>query len=208
MKSSTKTLLKSVIALSVISVVCVALLAVANAFIPKYKPKLDLATVTLINGIVPSGVDEKTALDEGYFEMLDLDDKKLADFNKENRADANNAVLAVYKTVKGENEGVYIVEAQGQGYAGAIIMLTAVNADGTIFGIELKSESENSPGTDGIFVKSHFDAFKEYVKGKTQLSDADINASTGATSMYSIGGVVKAANLSVKAVEAVVGGSL
>ena len=151
MKAQTKSLIKSVVALSVISVVCVALLAVANAFIPKYKPTLDIKTATLINGIV---------------------------------------------------------EAQGQGYAGAIIMLTAVGEDGTIFGVELKSESENSPGTNGIFTEPYFKAFQEYVKGKTVLVDKDINAETKATSMYSIGGVVKAVNLSVKAAEAVKGGSL
>ena len=208
MKAQTKSLIKSVVALSVISVVCVALLAVANAFIPKYKPTLDIKTATLINGIVPSGTGADTAFAEGYFEMLELDEKKLADFNKSNRSDANNAVLAVYKAVKGENEGVYIVEAQGQGYAGAIIMLTAVGEDGTIFGVELKSESENSPGTNGIFTEPYFKAFQEYVKGKTVLVDKDINAETKATSMYSIGGVVKAVNLSVKAAEAVKGGSL
>ena len=210
MKNSTKNTLRCVIALSVISVVCVALLAVANRFLPKYKPSLDLNTVTLINGIVPSGVDDKTALDEGYYEMLVLDDKKLADFNKNNRAEANNAVLAVYRAVKGDNAGAYIVEAQAQGYAGndPIVMLTAIDEDGAIISVVTKKQTENSPGTNGIFEEKQFALLVEYVKGKTSIDGSGLSASTGATSSYSVGGVANAIGISLKVIPEVKGGSL
>ena len=210
MKNSVKNTLRCVLVLSVISVVCVALLAVANRFLPKYKPSLDLNTVTLINGMLPSGADAQTALDEGYYEMLALDEKKLADFNKSKRAEANNAVLAVYKAVKGDSVGAYIVEAQAQGYAGndPIVMLTAIDESGAIISVVTKKQTENSPGTNGIFEDKHFALLVEYVKGKTDIDSAGISASTGATSGYSIGGVANAISISLKVIPEVKGGKL
>ena len=205
MKNSVKNTLRCVLVLSVISVVCVALLAVANRFLPKYKPSLDLNTVTLINGMIPSGADAQTALDEGYYEML-----ALADFNKSKRAEANNAVLAVYKAVKGDSVGAYIVEAQAQGYAGndPIVMLTAIDESGAIISVVTKKQTENSPGTNGIFEDKHFALLVEYVKGKTDIDSAGISASTGATSGYSIGGVANAISISLKVIPEVKGGKL
>ncbi len=200
MKNSAKSTLKSVAAMSVISVVCVAILAFGNAFIPKYKPTLDLRTATMINEMLPTGLSSQSAFDEGYFEMLDLNEKKLAAFNKSNRAEPNNKVLAVYKVVKGEYSGYIVVEAQGQGYSGnaPISLLTAFDASAAVYDVTLKSQNENSPGTNGIFLKENFDRFREFVKGKTDVDAGSITAETGATSVYSVKGVANTVKISMK----------
>lgn len=210
MKSATKNTIKSVIVLSVVSVVCVALLAVGNAFIPKYKPTLDLKTTELLNEICPSGVDDRTAFDEGYFALAEADEDSLAAFNKASRAEANNSVLAVYKAVKGENTGMLIVEAQAQGWSGndPIILLTAIDESGAVFALTVKQQRENSPGSESIFTEENLEELKAYVKGKTQITASDIKASTGATSAYSIGGVINAVDISLKAAEGIKNGEL
>ncbi len=200
MKNSTKSTLKSVLAMSVISVVCVAVLAFGNAFIPKYKPTLDLKTATMINELLPTGLDAQTAFDNGYFEMLELDEKKLAEFNKSNRAEPNNKVLAVYKVVKGDYSGYTVVEAQGQGYSlnDPISLLTAFDEGAAVFDVKVKSQRENSPGTDGIFLDKNFDNFRKFIKGKTDVGAGDIEATTGATSKYSIKGVANTVKISMQ----------
>lgn len=210
MKNSTKNTLKSVAALSAIAVICVALLAIANACIPKYRPKLDLATVELIKEVYSYDVGAQEALDGKYFSMGVIAEKVLADFNKENRAEANNAVLAVYKALKGDNVGALIVEAQAQGYSGnePIKLLTAIGKDGKILAVTLKSQNENSPGSKPIYEKAYFDKFASWAVGKASVSAADITASTGATSSYSIGGVANATKISLKIANEIIGGKL
>lgn len=207
MTNSLKSTLKSVVALTVIAVVCVALLAVANAFIPKYKPTLDAATAALINQVSPTGVNDNEAFIGGYFEMYEIDDKELSDFNRANGAEANNKVLAVYKAIKGNNANTYIVEAQAQGYSGnePIHMMTSFKTDNTVLSTAVKSQNENSPGSKSIFDEAYLKKLISYVSGKTTLSAEEVMASTGATSKYSVNGVVNAVNISQKMVAAIGG---
>ena len=108
------------------------------------------------------------------------------------------------------NAGAYIVEAQAQGYAGndPIVMLTAIDEDGAIISVVTKKQTENSPGTNGIFEEKQFALLVEYVKGKTSIDGSGISASTGATSSYSVGGVANAIGISLKVIPEVKGGSL
>lgn len=207
MTNTVKNTLKSVIALSVVAVVCVALLAVANAFIPKYKPTLDANTAALINKVSPTGVSDNEAFIGGYFEMYDISDSALNDFNKANGAEVNNKVLAVYSIVKGNNKGTYAVEAQAQGYSGndPIILITSFNRDNSIMSTTVKSQNENSPGSAGIFTDRYFNALITLINGKTSISTDEVMASTGATSRYSINGVVNALNISQKMVSSMDG---
>lgn len=202
MSNTMKSTLKSVAALTAVAVVCVALLAVANAFIPKYKPTLDAATAALINKISPTGVGDADAYIGGYFEMYALDKKELADFNKANGEESNNKVLAVYSIVKGNHKGTYAVEAQAQGYSGnePIIMLTSFHANGTVMSTTVKSQNENSPGQASIFDEDYFKKLVDYVAGKNLMSSDEIITSTGATTKYSVNGVVNAINISHKMV--------
>ena len=213
-KVAKKNTIMSVVVMSIISVVCVALLAVCNAFIPKFVPTLDLAAATLINSICPSGVDDQTALNEGYFVIGSIDDKKLAAFNKENRVAPKNELSAVYKVVKGDYKGTLVIQSQAKGYADdPIVLMTAIGDDGAILAMTLVSEGENSPGTQSIFSGKEFnpdmvDALMEYIKGKTEVTSSEIIAATGATSKYSVTGVVNALNMAVISAKAIQDGSL
>ena len=75
MQQSTKNLLKSIVVLSIIALVCVAILSLANVFL-KTEISLDKATVKFLNEKFATteqtftGVDSDTAYNEDYFVML------------------------------------------------------------------------------------------------------------------------------------------
>lgn len=200
MKNSAKSTIKCVITLSLISVICVAVLALGNAFIPKYKPTLDAATAELINGIVDTGVGAETALEDGYFEMLQIDDKKLEEFNKANRVNSDNKLLAVYKVVKGADAGCFVTETQAKAYNDAVIILTAFDKSGNVKNLAVKSHSDDL--LDGsIFKKEMIAKLVEYAKTVKTFDTVSLNAATGATTKGSTLGVANALNIAVKAAE-------
>lgn len=197
MTKATKDTIKAVIVLFVIALVCVALLAVANVFL-KTVPTLDSATASKINTIAPSGVDDATAFSEGYFKLYSEEELASAGFdlkafNKE-KGNATNKVTAVYRVVKGQNAGTFIVESTGKGYYD-ITMLTAFDEEGKISGVIAKTQTEDK-FSGQIFNEDKFELFKQSVIGKSELpSDSELNAVTGATTMSSMRGLRQAVTI-------------
>ena len=202
MTTGTKNILKCIGVLAVISLICVALLSVANVFLI-VKPTLDLKTAGMINEMCPTGVDAQTAFDEGYFMIYD-DDTLYAEthfdlktFNKENGT-AKNKVLAVYRIVKGEKAGCLIVESTGQGYKGTINILTAFDLYGNVVGAKVKSHMEDAGSFKQILTDEYFTKLVDGIKGTNIAPSTDDILSTGATTKSSVRGVQQALSISVK----------
>lgn len=152
--------LKAVAVLTVISIVCVGLLAVCNMFFPKYKPTLDDATLSAINAICPTGATDAEAKEGGLIVMLDEEETGSLDaFNKANKK-SKATVLAVYAEPKGDNSGAHVFECSSAGRDGDVVILVAYK-DGKVIGASVKKQGEsyfnklpdglldNAVGTDG-----------------------------------------------------------
>lgn len=197
MTKSMRNTLKSVAVMAVISAVAVALLALANAFFPAYKATLDAETADLIAGLVGLDVSGEEAISGGYIEMEETDEDTLAAFNDANGVDSSNKVLAAYRIAKGDAAGMHVVESQAQGYGGnpVIIVLTSFDSDNRIGSVAVKQQRENPVGSNNIFTDGYFEAFLEYVQGKTAVSSGEITSTTGATNTASINGLANAVNI-------------
>lgn len=186
-----KVTLKSVLVLALIALFSVTILVLANAFFPKYVPKLDMDTVKIINKLAPSGVDDTTALNDKYFGIVDLKAKKidLDAFNKENKA-GGKEILAVYQALKGNSKDSYIVESQADGYVGKIVTVTAYSKDGKIMKVTVKSHSESYWDK----INANIETYLDKLIGKSgNLAPSDLASSTGAT--YSITGIANSVTI-------------
>ncbi|MCH5160994.1 MAG: hypothetical protein J1G04_03085 [Clostridiales bacterium] len=190
MTKSVLNAMKAVAVLVGISVVCVGVLAVCNMFFPKYTPKLDRTTASLINGICPTGEDDDKAFDNGYIVMLyESDyDVDLSDFNKANKS-ARAEILAVYCEVKGDNSGAYIIESKAAGRDSDIFLLVAYR-DGKIVGAAVKKQNES------YFAKLPDDLLDNVAGMNGDVDLVGIVGKTGAT--VSLTAINRALNLSDK----------
>ncbi len=173
MRKATKDTLLSVIVLAAITLVCVAALALANEFM-KYEAKLDADMAKNLYAVCPTG--EATDVDAiSYFEIVEMDDE-IEDFNKKHGT-ATTKIVAVYRAIKGNNEGRYIIQAQSEGYGGTVMMLTSYDVEGRI----MKSSCIAHDA------ESHWNKLDGYtgfdiLTGKSGSVEAnDIAAITGAT---------------------------
>ena len=210
MTKSMRNTLKSVAVMAIISAVAVALLALANAFFPAYKATLDAETADLIAGLVGLDVSGEEAISGGYIEMEETDEDTLAAFNDANGVDSSNKVLAAYRIAKGDAAGMHVVESQAQGYGGnpVIIVLTSFDSDNRIGSVAVKQQRENPVGPNNIFTDGYFEAFLEYVQGKTAVSSGEITSTTGATNTASINGLANAVNIAALYAAETYGGGL
>jgi len=189
MTNATKNTLKSVIVLSIISIVCVALLAIANNVFPKpdTSAKLDSKTISLLNGICQS---------ESYEIVYSTDDQIISDYNTK-KGTKYKYINAIYRATGDTNYGKLIVESIGNGYQnGTVTVLVAYNSDKSIMGIELKSydSAKNNYMKDKL-VKNNVlkGIFASLVGSIGNVGKADnISAKTGATN--SLNGVATAIN--------------
>lgn len=198
MKKTTKDMIKAVVVLFTITLVCVGLLAVANEFL-KYEPTLDAATAAKLNAVAPSGVDDETAYNDGYFKLFTDDELDKVwtrtDFNKGKQS----TISAVYLAVKGDGAGKIIIESVAKGYSNDITMLTAFDSDGSVSGVMAKSQTEDA-FSGQIFNDTLFDSFRAYIIGKNSpITSGGIEAATGATTKKSINGLVNAVNVAIEA---------
>ena len=190
MKAGTKNIVKCVVVLAIISLICVALLSVANVFLVVV-PTLDLKTASMINKLSPTGVDDNTAFNEGYFKIYSDEDLQaetnfnLKEFNK-TYGTAKNKVTAVYRVIKGPTAGVLVVESTGQGYKGTISILTAFDLYGNIIGAEVKSHMEDAGSFKQILTEEYFTKLVESVKGTSIEPTTETILSTGATTKSSV----------------------
>ncbi len=189
-----KNTLKCVLALGVIAIVCVALLAVANKFL-KVEVVLDKATAKLINQIAPTGVSDDEAYGGGHIKMVNLADgdysiKSLDEFNKKG---SNNQVLALYTSTHAETGNVTrVVEAQGKGRDGVIVMLVAYDAENKVSALVVKSQMESywSHITDieKVYAAYIGTSYSE------QITSSQVAAVSGATVKVTLGGMTDAVN--------------
>ena len=198
-----KNAFKCVLVLGVITVVCVALLALANKFLA-VEITLDKATAGIINQMVPTGVDDDTAFGEGYVKLVDLSKggynyKSVDDYNKKG---SNKKVRALYTSYNVESgKTSYIVEAEAKGRDAAIVMLVAYDEEKTIVKVHVKSQSESYWDK----IEAQKGLLDEFIGLSGTVKNEQIATNTGATS--SLGGIVGAVNTangfiaSLKAVE-------
>lgn len=197
MKKTTADALKSVLVMFVIGFICVALLAVANEYL-KYEAVLDDKMAKELYVVCPTGEQtDANALE--YFETVSADDliKKV---NKDHKKDTVSTaagkvkmgqVIAVYRAVKGENAGAYIVQAQADCSYGTVIMLTSYDGNGKI--IKTKCYSQTQSYWDAKIAGKH-DGFENLSGKDGVINGDDVAVSTGAT--YSVGTVAAAVTIS------------
>ena len=198
-----KQTLKSIAVLCAIAFVCVAILAVANTYLKK-EITLDKQTCAILNSICPSGVEDETAYNDGYFVMLTnaqlsegANGYSIADYKKS----ANNLVQAIYYARKGNSEGKFIIEVKSAGYY-EMTLLIAFETDGNdfqIFAVAPKDVREDN-NFKQVFNPEYFEKFVDYVKGKNVgASEDEIKIATGATTKNSIRGLSEGLSLAVEA---------
>ena len=187
MKKTVKDTIMSVVVLFAIAFVCVALLSIANEYL-KYEAKLDEKMAKSLYAVCPTGEEsDDDALE--YFEILKIDEQ-IESVNKAHGSPTTK-VIAVYRAVKGVNEGSYIVQASSQGNDGEVIMLTSYDKDGKIIKTTCYSQTESYWS---LKIEGKYDGF-EMLEGKEgEIKSDDIGVATGATN--SLSAVARAVTLS------------
>ncbi len=201
MTQTVKNSLKAALVLIVIAVVAVTALMLANAFFPKYQPKLDLAKVTQLQTVAAAGVEDQAALDGGYYRIFSseakTDEFDIVKFNKDYKgSNDNNKVLAVYSVEKGDNAGQFITETKTTGFGTQIqIILTSFDAAGKILKVNVIEF------TNGDYYAGEYANLSAKLGGKDSIELSDVKSS-GATD--SSNGVLKNIDMSLKAVKAII----
>ena len=192
MKKTTIDTIKSVLVLTIISFVCVGLLAVCNEFM-KYTPTLDGEMATWLYKVCPTGeATDENALD--YFEILNIDGQIKA-VNSANKS--TGKVLAVFKAKSGPNAGRYIIQAQAKGNDGDVIMLTAFDDQNKIMKTICYSQTES------YWSKVDQSWFDNLIGLGGSVTSGDIQASSGATKTLTA--VAKAVTVSCAMVNEITG---
>lgn len=186
--------LKCVLVLTVISVVCVALLAVANKFM-RVGATLDQATVSLINKIAPTGASDSQAMSGGRIKMVDLseenyDIKSIDDYNKK-YGTTTKKVRALYASKAADGTVTLVVEAEGKGYVDAIVMLIAYDSDGKVSALVTKSQSESYWN----HIKNVDDLYAAFVGSSGTVNGKDIASVTHVTVSHTLGGMSDAVSI-------------
>ena len=162
---------------------------------------LILLVITSVAGLILGGVNsmtadiiEERALEESmeaieaFFPETDgaglVDDADVLDYD---------LVDEVYEVRQGDNVIGYTIKTVPNGYDGAIEILTGINMDGEITGIEILSQTE----TPGLGDRITTDDFKNQFVGQSSDSEVDVDVLSGATvsSNAVINGVNAASNV-------------
>ena len=191
MSRTVKNALISAGVLVVIAVISVTCLMLANAFLPKYTPTLDMKKIGQLQQVAPSGATDADALSGEYYSIVGSDKFDLSKFNSDNRS--TGEVLAVYRVEKGENAGVYVTETKTVGYGSQnTVLLTAYNNDATVKGLIKLRDDGDYLLTDG----AQYEALRKAVIGKKVMTSDEIKMATGATAKSSMSGIEKNLRLS------------
>ncbi len=177
--------------LVIIAVVSVTCLMLANAFLPKYTPTLDVKKIGQLQQVAPVGADDTVALRENYYSIVGSDAFDLEKFNSDNRSVGE--VLAVYKVEKGERAGTYVTETKTVGYGSQnTVLLTAYDPDATIAGlIKLRDDGDYLLNNS-----AQYETLRNAVVGKKVMTEDEIKTATGATASRSVSGIEKNLRLS------------
>lgn len=216
MTQSTKNLVKSITVLSVIALICVAILSLANVFL-KTEITLDKATVKFLNenfvttSQTATGTDSETAFNEDYFVMLTDSELTYATglSYKSFKSNSSNYVGAIYYAQKGESQGTYYIESTSVGYQNpltVVISFIVKNNDFEIENVVVKDQREDFMDRDTqVFNPSTFDKFVTMIKnGKNQVvSDSEIIAVTGATTKKSVAGLNRAVTRAIQTMNSI-----
>ncbi len=156
-----KEIIKVGLILFIITAVSALLLAVANNITaPIIDRNNQINTENSMKTVLPSAAD---------FEKVEID--------------ASQITEAYIATNNGEVIGACVV-SEANGYGGSVKVLTGINKDGTVAGIDILEHSE----TPGLGANADKDDFKDQFKGHTKnisvskdAKDNEINAMSGAT---------------------------
>lgn len=192
--STLKNTLKCVAVLTVISIVCVGLLAIANKFM-QVKVTLDKSTASLINQIAPTGLDDGAALSSGAIKMIDLGEsnfniKSIDDYNGQ-YGSASQKVRALYSSKDKSGNITYVVEAEGKGYVDAIVMLVAYDKDNKVSALITKSQNESYWN----HIKDEKALYEAFVGSSGKIESSQIATSTGVTTKFTLGGMADAVSI-------------
>ncbi|HEY8390195.1 MAG TPA: FMN-binding protein [Clostridia bacterium] len=124
-----KKILKSVAVLTVISIICGAILTVANYFWKVEEP-LGISAALL--------KELRTVINDNSAEFVELDVNSLG---------LNEDILNVYKATAGENTDIVIIQTKGTaGSFGDVVMLTAINtSDDTVIAAQKYKDETTRP---------------------------------------------------------------
>lgn len=123
---------------------------------------------------VTKGVIQEKALAANIIFMKELisdaDDFKVV----ENPGIASvDDVEEVYEALKGGSTIGYVVKTIASGYGGDVVLLTAINTDGTIGGMKVASQSE----TPGLGARIAENDFSDQFKGKSTAQELKVTKS-------------------------------
>lgn len=211
MNKSTKNLLKSITVLSVIALVCVAILSFANVFL-KTEPTLDMQMVKFLNenfatsGQTATGVDSETAYEQDYFVMLTNTELSNATGNtyKSFKSNASNYVGAIYYAQKGASEGTFYIESSSTGYKNmltVVVAFTVENNDFLIQNVAVKELREDFlERKTQVFNSETFKKYVEQLKSDPDMSISfvDFKATTKVTTEKSFAGLNRAVTRAVE----------
>ena len=134
--------------------------------------------MSYVNGITAPLIEANNAkkLNDSLAMVIDADEFPVLEENEE---------YTIYKAVKGGEVVGYCVKNASSGYGGDITLLTGIDKDLKVTGVELLSHAE----TAGLGANATKPEFKEQYKGKTENmvvvknspKDNDIVAISGAT---------------------------
>ncbi len=207
-KKTTADMIKSILVMLIIGFVCVALLAVANEYL-QYESVLDEKMAKELYAVCPTGEEtDENALE--YFEMVSADEliKKINSAHKSETVTTSagkikmGEVLAVYRAIKGDNSGSYIIQAQADCSYGTVIMLTSYDNSGKIIKTKCYSQTQSYWETK---ISGKYDGFENLTGKDGIINGEDIAVGTGAT--YSTGTVAAAVTISNYMVTELIGGA-
>lgn len=146
---------------------------------------LILLIITSVAGFILGGVNSMTAgiiEERAIEESLDaieaffpgLDDAGVVD---DGDILAYELVEEVYEVLEGDAIIGYTIKTVANGYDGPVEILTGINMDGEIQGIEILSQSE----TPGLGDRITEEDFKEQFVGQSTDSELEVDALSGAT---------------------------
>jgi hypothetical protein len=202
MNKTAKNIVYPVAVLTLIALICTFLLALSNKIF-YVAPTLNAQTVSVLNGLCPSGVSDAQAEQDKYFVMFSDSDLAAAGGFKisAEKTTSSNSLKAVYYAAKGDGQGTLFLETTGQGYNPVTLVTAFSLEDGKaiVKGVATKKMIEDGGSFKQIFNPEYFDLYLEEIDGKEyDMTDNDIIAVTGATTRNSVRGLNQAVSLAAR----------
>ena len=199
-KRTVQNTLRCILVLTLITVVCVTLLALANRFLQS-EIQLDRSTSNKINELAPTGADDETAFKQ-YIKLVDLSQGQydISDLDAYNKKYGNpalgNTVRALYESTH-KDTGVVtrVVEVGNKGNDSVIVLLVAFDAGNAVTGVRVKSQAESYWSKIQAADKAN-GLFDKFVGIRAPVKSKDIAASTGAT--HSLDAIVRGVNAALE----------